>query len=242
MATEQALTEAVQSGIVAAAYLSAFERVSAAAETCSRLGRLTSGRWRSAARDLEQMRDELERGLEQVTEDVARRAGKLDVPVEAFWTAGDAAGLYDLFREDALEELESDSAAARLLQTDVLFGATFLDDPDVPNRGTTLLFGWVDPLFPATWSWEGNWIAAEEGEEDSDEEELDLSEVTGLQTGEPLLEEVQRRLEVTPDQAEDALIQVASALTRVSLLTALSDEEELESDTEDASSNGHSPA
>ncbi len=236
MATAQALREAVESGIIASAYLTAFERMALTVDTCGRLGRLTSGRWRAATKDLERLRDELERGLEQMTDDVARRASKLDLPVEAFWTAGDAAGLYDLFRDDALGELEPDSVGARLLRNDVLFGATFLDDPDVPNRGTTLLFGWADPLFPATWSWEGNWIATDGEEDGEEEEELDLSEAGGLQTGEPLLDEVARRLELSPELAQEALVEAAQALTRVSLLAALSDEDDEES--EDDGSNG----
>ncbi len=239
MASETALVEAVRAAIVASAYLSTYERVSAAAEACVRLGRLTSGRWRSVARELDRTEEDLERALDEAGSDLARRAKTLELEEETLWTAGDAAGIFDLFREDARDALEEGSLGARLLEGDLLFGATFLEDPDVPNRGTTLLFGWADPLFPATWSWEGNWVASDDEEEP---EELDLSEVSGLQVGEQLVAETARFLETTPERAERALTDLAAALTRVSLLAALEedddDEDEAEQDEAD-SSNGH---
>ncbi len=236
MAPDVAVREAVQVAIVAAAYQATYERLADAADACSRLGQLTSGRWRSAARDLLRLQDDLGRALETAGDDLRQRAEKLAVAEEALWTAGDAAGLFDLFRDDALDTLEGDSLAARLLESGALFGATFLENADVPNRGTTLLFGWADPLTPATWSWEGNWIASDEEEDGA--EELDLSAVGGLQAGEALLAEVGRVLGVSPQHGEQALAEAAAALTRVSLLATLGDEDE-EDAGDDGATNGH---
>src|SRR5215468_8356298 len=102
MAAPQQVVQAVEAAIVASAHLAALQNVSAAAEACQRLGRLSSGRWRSAARDLA-----------------------------------------------ALDSVEDDDAlVVRVLEGDALFGVSFLEDPELPDRGTTLLFGWPDPLAP----------------------------------------------------------------------------------------------
>ena len=93
MARESALDQAVQAAIVASAHGAAFERVAAARQACERLGSLSSGRWRTAARDLVKLEEDLERGLGDLARDVATRAEVAGVDEDALWTAGDAAGL-----------------------------------------------------------------------------------------------------------------------------------------------------
>jgi hypothetical protein len=241
MARQTSLAEAVQVAIVASAHATAYERISAAAEACQRLGTLSSGRWRSATRDLERIEEDLERALEQATEDVARRASSLGVPEEALWTIGDAAAVFDTIREDALEMLNEGSDAARLLEDDLLFGVTFVDDAETPNRGRTLLFNWPDPLQPAVWPWEANWVVGEEQQQDEDEEnaeELDIFQAGDLQVSETLLGEICQALGVEPEAGMRALGEAAEALTRASLEAALDIQEEVEVEDEDESTNG----
>ena len=38
---------------------------------------------------------------------------------------------------------------------------SFVEDPELPDRGTTLLFGWPDPLAPASWPWQANWVVGD---------------------------------------------------------------------------------
>jgi hypothetical protein len=112
----------------------------------------------------------------------------------------------------------------------------------LPDRGTTLLFGWPDPLSPASWPWQANWIAdGSDSDSDSDSDgetpqELDLFEAGELEGDEPLLADLASELGCTRDEARDALRQAASALTRASLLAAtaedLDDEDENEDDDE----------
>ena len=241
MPPESALDQAVQAAILASAHGAAFERVTAARQACERLGTLSSGRWRTAARDLARLEDELERGLGDLARDVSRRAETAGVEEEALWTAGDAAGLLDFLREDALDELEDveDEAATRLLESSLLYGVALLDDAEVDNRGSTLLFAWADPLNPVVWGWEANWVLGEEAEEEDDEaeDELDLFATGDLQASEAALDSVAGGLSVDRDAAAEALEDVAMALTRASLLAGAEEEEEDEDDG--APSDGH---
>src|SRR5215470_4824025 len=97
--------QAVEAGIVASAHLAALQHVSAAAEACQRLGRVSSGRWRSASRDLARLEEDLQTALSSAAELLHTRADDLGVPEDALWTVGDAAGTLDMLRETALESL-----------------------------------------------------------------------------------------------------------------------------------------
>src|SRR5205823_5997327 len=157
MAAPQRVVQAVQAAIVASAHLAAYEHVAAAAQACKRLGSLTSGRWRSAARDLATMEEDLQTAFADAADTLTSRAEELGVTEDALWTVGDAAGTLELLREAAVDELDADDARARrVLQGQVLFGASFVEDPELPDRGTTLLFAWPAPLSPATWPWQAN--------------------------------------------------------------------------------------
>src|SRR5947209_13702505 len=103
MAAPNQVVQAVQAGIVASAHLAAFQHVSAAAEACDRLGRLTSGRWRSASRDLAALEEKLETALNSAAETLSSRADDLGVPDDALWTVGDAAATLDALRDAALD-------------------------------------------------------------------------------------------------------------------------------------------
>ncbi|HET6318840.1 MAG TPA: hypothetical protein VFG86_20485 [Chloroflexota bacterium] len=226
MAAPQAVVQAVQAAIVASAHLAAYEHVSAAAMACQRLGGLTSGRWRSVARDLDSLEDELQTAFASAADALTERATSLGVNEETLWTAGDAAATLDLLRESALGELDDDSPAARLLQGNVLFGASFIEDPDLPDRGTTLLFGWPEPLAPATWPWQANWVVGNGQEDDAAEDELDLFESGDVEGEESLLGELADELRCSRDEARTALRDAALAVTRASLLANVEREEE----------------
>src|ERR687888_242832 len=99
MAAPQAVVQAVQAAILASAHMAAFEHVSAAALACRRLGSLTSGRWRSVARDLDALEDELQTSFASAADAVTDRASNLGVPEDSLWAAGDAAATLDLLRE-----------------------------------------------------------------------------------------------------------------------------------------------
>jgi hypothetical protein len=237
MAAPQRVVQAVQAAIVASAHLAALQHVAAAAEACQRLGQLTSGRWRSAARDLAGMEDDLQTALSSATERLESFAEDLGVPEEALWTVGDAAATFDLLRDAALDELEDDNAATavKVLEGDVLFGASFVEDPDLPDRGTTLLFGWPDPLEPASWPWQANWVVGDsDGQDDGEGEELDLFENGELEGDEVLVGGLADALGSSPEEARTALRNVALALTRASLLAALEgDEDDVEDEDDD---------
>src|SRR6266540_1984392 len=115
MPAPQSVVQAVQSAIVASAHLAAFEHVSAAAAACQRLGQLTSGRWRSAGRDLGILEEDLQTAFAGAAEVVLARAQDLGVPEETLWTVGDAAGTFDLLRDAAVDELEEGSRPAQVL-------------------------------------------------------------------------------------------------------------------------------
>jgi hypothetical protein len=233
MAAPQAVVQAVQAAIVASAHMTTYEHLAAAAHACRRLGTLTSGRWRSVARDLSGLEDELQSASARAAEAVAEQAESLGVHDEALWTAGDAAATLDLLREDALDEVDEDSHAARVLGGQVLFGVSFLEDPDVPDRGTTLLFGWPEPLAPAAWPWQANWVVSGNGQDDeTTEEELDLFEAGELEGDTVLLAELADELSCSRQDARVALRDAALALTRASLLAG-DDDVEQESDEED---------
>src|SRR4030088_1565390 len=230
MPAPQSVVQAVQAAIVASAHLAAYEHVSAAAQACQRLGSLTSGRWRSAARDLASIEDDLQPAFASSAEAVTSRAEELGVPEDALWTVGDAAGTLDLLRDAALEEVDEDSRAAKVLQGQVLFGASFVEDPELPDRGTTLLFGWPEPLSPATWPWQANWVVGDgqDNGEDEDEDELDLFEAGEMEGDDSLLAELADELSCSRSDARLALRDAALALTRASLLAGANDEDEAE--------------
>jgi hypothetical protein len=225
MPASQSIVQAVQAAILASAHLAAYEHVSAAAQACQRLGGLTSGRWRSAARDLASIEDDLQTAFASSAEAVTSRAEELGVPEDALWTVGDAAGTLDLLRDAALEEVDEDSRAAKVLQGQVLFGASFVEDPELPDRGTTLLFGWPEPLSPATWPWQANWVVGDGQDNGEDQDELDLYESGEMEGDDSLLAELADELSCSRQDARGALRDAALALTRASLLAGSADDE-----------------
>lgn len=228
------VAKAVQAAIVASAHLAAYENVAAAAQACQRLGSLTSGRWRSAGRDLDALQEDLQVAFATSAEALASAAEEIGVPEDALWSVGDAAGTLDLLRPAALEEVDEESRAARVLQGQVLFGASFVEDPDLPDRGATLLFGWPDPLSPATWPWQANWVVGD-GQDDGEEgeaNELDLFEAGEPEGDESLLEELAAELSCSPQEARTALRSAALALTRASLLAGAAGDDEEEAEEE----------
>ena len=237
MAAPQNVVQAVQAAIVASAHLAAYEHVSAAAQACQRLGSMTSGRWRSAARDLATLEEDLQTAFAGAAEELVSRANAISVPEDTLWTVGDAAGTLDLLRESALEELEEDARAARVLGGQVVFGASFMEDAELPDRGTTLLFGWPAPLDPASWPWQANWVVGDSeanGDAEAEAEELDLFETGELEGEESMLPELAAELSCTTQEARVALRDAAMALTRASLLAGARDEDdEDEDDTTD---------
>lgn len=237
------LVEAIRSAIVAVATATAFERVAAAAEACGRLGSLTSGRWRSATRDLDRLEDEIERAMAQAGTDLEQSARRAGVEEEALWTAGEAAALRDLLVDDAIEELdEQDQDAVRLLEGEDIFGVALLDDDEHADRGTTLLFSWASPLQPAVWQWEATWITAEEGAADETADELEVFEVVALAADEAILARVEESLQVDAAAAHAALTAAARALTRASLLLVAGSDAGAEPNDDEgaaASENGH---
>ena len=248
MAAPQRVVQAVQAAIVASAHLAAYEHVSAAAQACQRLGGLSSGRWRAAARELSDMEDDLQTAFGSAAELLTSRADEIGVPEDALWTVGDAAATLDLLRDSALEEVdEDDTRALKLLQGEVLFGVSFVEDPELPDRGTALLFGWPDPMSPATWPWQANWVVGDgqdsgDDEEDGSSEELDLFEAAEMEGDEPLLAELADELGCSRPDARIALRHAAMALTRASLLAAIESSSDSESsdsvDADDDSETG----
>lgn len=235
MAAPRQVVQAVEAGIAASAHLAALQHVSAAAEACERLGRMTSGRWRSAARDLSSLEADLQTSLTSAAEVLSSRAEDLGVPEDALWTVGDAAATLDLLRDGALDAVDEDDArAAAILDGQVLFGTSFVEDPELPDRGTTLLFGWPDPLAPASWPWQANWVVGDGTAGQGEVEELDLFEAGELEGDDALVVELANTLSCTAEQARAALRSAAMALTRASLLAATGDEEE-DDEEEDSS-------
>jgi hypothetical protein len=218
--------QAVQAAIVASAHLAAYEHVGAAAQACQRLGGLTSGRWRSASRDLASLEEDLQTAFANAAAAVESRADELGVPEDALWAVGDAAGTLDLLREAALEEVEDGSRPAGVLRGQILFGASFIEDPELPDRGTTLLFGWPEPLAPATWPWQANWVVGDGQDNGEDEDELDLFEAGEMEGDDSLLAELADELSCSRADARLALRDAALALTRASLLAGASDDDE----------------
>jgi hypothetical protein len=239
MAAPTTVVQAVQAAILASAHLAAYEHVSAAALACRRLGSLTSGRWRSVARDLDGLEEELQTAFGNAAEALTDRATSLGLNEDTLWTAGDAAATLDLLRESAVEELEDEDApAARLLKGSVLYGASFVEDPDLPDRGTTLLFGWPEPLAPATWPWQANWVVGDGQDDDGTRDELDLYESGELEGEQPMLAELADELNCSRADARTALRDAALALTRASLLAG-SDDAEADDEVGDESNGEH---
>jgi hypothetical protein len=244
------LEQAVQTAILASAHMGAYEQVAGARRACQRLGRLGAGRWRAAARDLGRLQDELHTSLHRVTDDVAQAAADLGIEESALWTAGDAAGELDYLHERIRELLPEGGEARRLLEADVLFGATIVEDAEAADRGTTLLFAWPTPLTPASWPWEATWVVGEEAgdaagatdHEDQDDEEeefveeLDLYATGDLEVDAEVLRQVRTRVGLTAEAATAALQEIANAFTRASLLAGLEAEDEDEPDGANGSS------
>jgi hypothetical protein len=233
MPAPQSVVQAVQTAIVASAHLAAYEHVAAAAHACQRLGTLASGRWRSAARDLGSLEDDLQTAFASAAEAVTSRAGDIGVPEDALWTVGDAAGTLDLLREAALDEVEEASHASKILQGQILYGASFVEDPELPDRGTTLLFGWPEPLSPATVPWQANWVVGDSQADGEDENELDLYEAGEMEGDEPLVAELADELSCSRPDARVALREAALALTRASLLASAAEGEDDEPDEDE---------
>ena len=236
MAAPQRVVQSVEAGISASAHLSALESVSAATQALQRLGNLTSrGRWRAAGREFEGIEGDLHTAYLEAAESVSTRAEELGIPEEALWTVGDAAGTLDLLREAALEEVEDDDPLARrVFDGHVLFGASFVEDQELPDRGTTLLFGWPEPLEPASWPWQANWIVGDsENGDDGGDQELDLFETGELEGDEPLLAQLADELGSSRQEARAALRNAAMALTRASLLASVASGQSVDDDEED---------
>jgi len=133
-------------------------------------------------------------------------------------------------REAALEETDDGGRPAAILRGQVLFGASFVEDPELPDRGTTLLFGWPEPLSPASWPWQANWVVGDGQDNGEDEDELDLFEAGEMEGDDPLLAELADELSCSRSDARLALRDAALALTRASLLAGAQDEDEAEDD------------
>src|SRR5579859_6816800 len=242
MPAPQSVVQAIQAAISASAHLAAFEHVAAAAQACQRLGSLTSGRWRSAARDLSALEDDLQKAFAGAAETLAASAETLGVAEDALWTVGDAAGTLDLLRDAALEEADDESQATRVLQGQTLLGASFVEDPELPDRGTTLLFGWPEPLAPVTWPWQANWVVGDgqDNGPDDDENELDLFEAGEMEGDDSLLAELADELSCSRGDARLALRDAALALTRASLLAGAGgdDDDDEDEEKDDEATNG----
>ena len=239
MPTSPSVVQAVQAAIVASAHLAAFEHVAAAAQACQRLGSLTSGRWRSAARDLDALEEDLQTAFATAAEVVTSSAEEIGIPEDALWSVGDAAGTLDLLRGAALEEVETESRAAQVLQGQVLFGASFVEDPDLPGpRGNAA----VRMARPAVAS---NLAVAGQlgGRRWPGQRRRRRGERTGpvrsrrAEGDESMLGELAEELSCSRQEARTALREAALALTRASLLAGAADDDEDE-DVEDETSNG----
>ena len=241
MAAPQRVVQAVHAGITASAHLAALESVSGATQSIQRLANLTSrGRWRAAGREMEGIESDLHTAYVDASEELETRAEELGIPEEALWTVGDAAGTLDLLREAALGEVPVDDVrTVRALRGHVLFGTSFIEDEELPDRGTTLLFGWPEPLEPATWPWQANWIVGdkEDGEE-TEAQELDLFETGELEGDEPILAELADELSSSRQEARAALRSAAMALTRASLLTGVERQADDQDDDEEDENDG----
>jgi hypothetical protein len=239
MVSEQRLERGVRAAILASAHVGAYEQVAIARRACERLGSLGAGRWRAATRDLERLLADLERSMPQVTADVTNAAAELGVEEAALWTAGDAAGELDYLHERIHEQLDDGSAAARLLDADILFGATILEESEDTDRGTTMLFAWPTPLTPAIWPWEAIWIAGDsdqsdeaadatdnhEGSADDADEELELFSTGEFVANDVLVRAIGERLGLDAELAGAALRDIATAFTRASLTIGTEDDE-----------------
>ncbi len=119
----------------------------------------------------------------------------------------------------------------------MVYGAAFIEDPDLPDRGTTLVFGWPEPLAPATWPWQASWVVGDSQDDDEDQgssEELDLYDAGELAGDESMLAELADELSCGREDARTALREAALALTRASLLAGVDDGEDDEADDDQA--------
>ena len=213
------LVNAVEAAILASAHLTAYEHVAGAQRAMQRLGSLSSGRWRSAARDLERLEDDLQTCVADVSRELTGHADKLGIEEEALWAAGDAAASLEVLREPTLGLLQAGSPGATLLSGDVVFGLAVLEDPVAPDRGRTLVYSWAEPLAPASWPWQATWISSGMDEE-GEAEELDLYDIGEVEAGEEMLAGVAAALQTERSQAAAAVRAAAAAFTRASLLLA----------------------
>jgi hypothetical protein len=238
VAANSPLRQAVEAAIVVSAHVMAREQVFDAAQSMKRLGALTSGRWRAAARDLDRLGEELMTAGTDIAYDLQQRAASLGIEVESLWMAGDAAGTLDMLREEAADHLDEDSSARRLLdESEALFGVSFVEEDVMPDRGRTLVFGWAAPLEPAVWPWQATWVVGD-GEEDDAEEELELFEAEEATLPDTLWDDIARDLQIDRVEAREALMAVAEALTRASLLASGQADEDDEDEDQVGLNNG----
>ena len=136
--------------------------------------------------------------------------------------------------------MEDESRAARLLQGQVLFGASFVEDPELPDRGATLLFGWPDPLAPATWPWQANWVVGDgqDNGEDGEASELDLFEAGEPEGDESMLAELADELSCSRPEPARAARGRAGADPSVLLAGAGDDDEDEEEEDDEDATNG----
>jgi hypothetical protein len=227
------LEEGIEAAITAAAYSDALDHTVDAHDAIERLGRLTSGRWRAFGKELEKAEAELSKAVEQVSEELGRRADRLGLPTEALWEVGKSAGNLDNLREAALDELEEGDLGTRLLESEALFGCALIEDEEVPDRGRTLVFGWGDPLTPSVWAWEASWVQAEPVNGTVPPQDLDLAPMADLEVSEELLAAVREALDVDADDAARAILAAAEALTRAAIAEPEEDDEDDEEEDED---------
>src|SRR5439155_16219828 len=102
------------------------------------------------------------------------------------------------------------------------------EDPELPDRGTTLLFSWPEPLSPASWPWQANWVVSNAKDASDDEaareaDELDLFEAAEMEGDDSMLAELADELGCSRQDARTALRHAAMALTRASLLAGAGD-------------------
>jgi hypothetical protein len=103
------------------------------------------------------------------------------------------------------------------------------------------LFGWPEPLAPATWPWQANWVVGDGQDDGEDEDQLDLFEAGEMEGDESLLAELADELRCSRSDARGALRDAALALTRASLLAGANDDDEVEEDEDEedeAATNG----
>jgi hypothetical protein len=96
-----------------------------------------------------------------------------------------------------------------------------------------LLFGWPAPLEPASWPWQANWVVSDDENDNAESQELDLFESSEMEGAESMLAAIADELGGGRDDARAALRGAAMALTRASLLAAVSSDTEGEDEDDD---------